>query len=275
MEFDEKSGRVLRCGVWKNDELFQIEKECESDEVMIEYAIEEGKENVSVLNRHPVYEGGYVFDEERRVVLRHGYGCEIDINTGIAVREGTWERGVLKESVELFGGWYMKLEDHDPFDWGRKVEDLRVKNHSWNEWENLSKRVTELAIPSNCCNEVECSVFDVSELKWLKSIVIGDDCFENANEVKLIGLDRLESVVIGKNSFTKKKNDWGYDPNRHFNLKNCERLRELKMGRYSFSDYSVCEIENVPSLEVIEMGELNSDSDNFCYSSLELKSDFQ
>ena len=29
MEFDEKSGRVLRCGVWKNDELFQIEKECE------------------------------------------------------------------------------------------------------------------------------------------------------------------------------------------------------------------------------------------------------
>ena len=39
MEFDEKSGRVLRCGVWKNDELFQIEKECESEEVMIEYAI--------------------------------------------------------------------------------------------------------------------------------------------------------------------------------------------------------------------------------------------
>ena len=30
MEFDEKSGRVLRCGMWKNDELFQIEKECES-----------------------------------------------------------------------------------------------------------------------------------------------------------------------------------------------------------------------------------------------------
>ena len=25
MEYDEKSGRVLRCGVWKNDELFQIE----------------------------------------------------------------------------------------------------------------------------------------------------------------------------------------------------------------------------------------------------------
>ena len=273
MEYDEKSGRVLRCGVWKNDELFQIEKECESEEVMIEYAIEEGKENVSLLNRHPVYEGGYVFDEEKREVLRNGYGCEIDINTGMAMREGTWERGVLKESVELFEGWYVKVEGNEVFDWGLKVEDLKVEIHNWNEWKNVNKRVTELVIPANCCNEAEWSVFDVSGLKWLKSIAIGDECFENVNEVKLIGLNELERVVIGMNSFTKKKNNAGNDPTRHFYLKNCERLRELKMGHHSFSDYSVCEIENVPSLEVIEMGELNEGGGNFFYASLELKSD--
>ena len=65
----------------------------------------------------------------------------------------------------------------------------------------------------------------------------------------------------------------GMNPNRHFYLKNCEKLRELKAGCYSFRDYSVCEIENVPSLEVIEMGELNEYSGNFYYASLELKSD--
>ena len=81
--------------------------------------------------------------------------------------------------------------------------------------------------------------------------------------------------MIGMNSFTKKKDLYGNDPARHFYLRNCERLRELKMGRYSFSDYSVCEIENVPSLEVIEMGELNEKSRNFNYASLELKSDYQ
>ena len=270
MEFDEKSGRVLRCGVWKNDELFQIEKECESEEVMIEYVIDEGKENVSLLNRHPVYEGGYVFDEEKREVLRNGEGCEIDINTGMAVKEGTWERGVLKESVELYDGWYVKREESEVFDWGRSVS---VVIHNWNEWRNVNKRVTELVIPSNCCNEAEWSVLDVSGLKWLKSIEIVDECFENVNEVKLIGLNELEIVVIGRNSFTKKKNGGGNDPNRHFYLKDCERVRELKMGRYTFSDYSVCEIENVPSLEVIEMGELNEQSFNFKYASLELKSD--
>ena len=133
--------------------------------------------------------------------------------------------------------------------------------------------MTELVIPSNCCNEVEWTVFDVSELKRLKCIEIGDECFENVDEVKLIGLNQLERVVVGKNSFTKKKNSAGNDPNRHFYLKNCERLRELKIGCSSFSDYSVCEIENVPSLEVIEMGELNEYSSNFFFASLELKSD--
>ena len=269
IEYDEKSGRVLRCGVWKNDELFQIEREFESEDVMIEYAIDEGMENVSVLNRYPVYEGGYAFDEEKRVFLRNGYGCEIDINTGIAVREGTWERGVLKESVDLFDGWYVKREGSVVL----RVEDLRVEIHNWNEWENVNKRVTELVIPSKCCNDTEWSEFDVSELKCLKSIDIGDYCFANVNEVKLIGMNRLKSVVIGMNSFTKHMSWCGNDPNRHFYLKNCERMRELKIGRYSFSDYSVCEIENVDCLEVIEMGEVTEVGYSFYNASLELKSD--
>ena len=273
MEFDETSGRVLRCGMWKNDELFQIEKECESDEVMIEYVVEEGKENVSLLNRHPVYEGGYVFDKEKREVLRNGYGYEIDFNTGTAIREGVWDRGVLKENVELFDGWYVKKEGSEVFDWGLKVEDLRVEIHNCYEWKNVSRRVTDLVIPSKCCNEAEWSVFDVSKLKWLKSIRIGDECFENVNEVKVIGMKWLNSVVIGQNSFTKRKYSNGNDPNRHFYLKNCERLRELKIGCCSFSDYSVCEIESVPSLEVIEMGKLNEVSYSFFHALLELKSD--
>ena len=271
LEFDEKSGRVLRCGVWKNDELFQITQEFESEEVMIEYEIEEGMENVSLLNRHPVYEGGFVFDEEKREVLRHGYGCEIE--GGVAVREGVWERGELKESVELFDGWYVKKEGKEVFEWGLKAEDLIVEIHSWNEWEGVNKKVRELMIASNCCNEAEWSVFDVSELKCLKSIEIGDECFGNVTEVKLIGFKRLERVVIGVNSFTKQKNSCGNDPTRHFHLKNCKRLRELKIGCYSLSDYTVCEIENVPSLEVIEVGELNEDSWSFHTASLELKSD--
>ena len=104
---------------------------------------------------------------------------------------------------------------------------------------------------------------------------MGSNCFRNTDELKLNGLSQLERVMIEFNCFVKdyyNPNRDGMDPNRHFYLKNCERLRELKIGNKSFMDYSVCEIENVPSLEVIEMGELNEVSCNFCYASLELKS---
>ena len=56
-------------------------------------------------------------------------------------------------------------------------------------------------------------------------------------------------------------------------MKNCDALKELKIGRFSFSDYSVIEIENVNSLELIEMGEVNNRSFSFLFASLELKSE--
>ena len=139
---------------------------------------------------------------------------------------------------------------------------------------SITKDMTELVERSNRCNSEKIKMLDFRVFPQLKSIEIGNECFMYVKIVKLIGLNQLERVVIGKNSFTKHKHRIGNEPNRHFYLKNCERLRELKIARYSFSDYSVCEIENVPSLEVIEMGDINEESDNFRYASLELKSDF-
>ena len=110
----------------------------------------------------------------------------------------------------------------------------------------------------------------------LRVFEVGDECFEYVEEVKLIGLNRLERVVIGKKCFTTCYYEWPrpINPNGHFYLKNCERLRELRIGyRFSFSDYSVCVIENVPSLEVIEMGDFDERSYSFYHASLELKSD--
>ena len=158
---------------------------------------------------------------------------------------------------------------------GKREETMRVTVSDWREWESVDCRVSELVVSSNCCNEEEVTEMDLGRFVSLKVFEVGDECFENVKEVKLIGLNQLERVAIGKNSFTKEKNSWGNDSDRHFYLKNCKRLRELKIGHRSFSDYSVCVIENVPSLEVIEMGELNgwNGSYNFWYASLELKSD--
>ena len=128
--------------------------------------------------------------------------------------------------------------------------------------------MTELVISNGKCNDV--TELDLTKYPLLRNVTIGDECFENVNELRLIGLNELESVEIGMNSFTQYENSYGNDPNRHFYLKNCPKLKSLKMGRYSFSDYTVIEIESVDALEEIEM----DGSYNFYYASLELKSVF-
>ena len=141
-----------------------------------------------------------------------------------------------------------------------------------NDLNALSSTVTEIIVENRCCRDPSFTVLDLTRFTSVRRIVIGHDAFMYVEEVKLIGLSELESVEIGMNSFTQHKNSYGYDPNRHFYLKNCPKLKSLKMGRYSFSDYTVIEIENVDALEVIEMGDVNEVSYNFRSASLELKS---
>ena len=136
---------------------------------------------------------------------------------------------------------------------------------------SLASTVTQIII-DNGVSQSDFSELDLSRFLQLKSLSVGDHCFSYVNEVKVIGLSELESVEIGMNSFTQHKNSSGNDSTRHFYLKNCPSLRELRIGRYSFSDYSVCEIKNVDALEVIEIGDLNELSYNFYHASLELKS---
>ena len=141
------------------------------------------------------------------------------------------------------------------------------------DWDRLDTIVKSITICDNRCNEVDLDELDLSEFVNLRYLEIGDKCFTHVDEVTMIGVERLESVVIGKHSFTMWTYDSYYNPDRHFYLKDCPKLKSLSIGCYSFSDYTVCEIENVIALEVIEIGELDEESNTFYYAStLELKS---
>ena len=129
----------------------------------------------------------------------------------------------------------------------------------------LSNTVTHITVSNRCGNDESLTVLDMSRFPYLREFVVGYYCFMYVNELKLIGLNRLTKVVIGGNSFLWKYS--GNDPNRHFYLKNSPKIRELRVGYYSFSDYGVCEIQGVNALEMIEMSDAA-----FQFTSLELKS---
>ena len=129
-----------------------------------------------------------------------------------------------------------------------------------------------ITVGDGICNG-ENERIDLSKYVNLKNVSIGNECFFYQDVLNLTGLHSLERVMIGENSFTKNQNAAGNDANRKLYVKNCDALKELKIDRYSFSDYSLIEIENVNSLELIEMGEVNNWSFNFYSASLELKSE--
>ena len=229
-----------------------------------------------VLDNQP-YGWGVLYDSENRMVyegFRIGdvnvcYGTKyysdvqkVEYKGGIC--EGKrWGRGTLfdRTGKTVFDGEWMNDDN--------QIDKRVVLNE---EIQFLHSHIEELIIENNSCNGPEWTALDFSFISHLRLLDVGDECFENVNEVKLIDSSKLERVVIGMNCFTKKNSD-GCDPKRHFYLKNCKRLRELKIGRYSFNDYCMCEIENLPSMRVIEMGKVNEGSSLFKYASLELKSD--
>ena len=129
-----------------------------------------------------------------------------------------------------------------------------------------------ITVGNNKCNGANDRI-DLSKYVNLKNVSIGNRCFPYQGVLNLTGLHSLERVMIGEKSFTKYKGSFGNNANRKLYVKNCDALKELKIGRFSFSDYSVIEIENVNSLELIEMGDMDSLSCSFYSASLELKSE--
>mgnify|MGYP001024738292 FL=1 len=154
--------------------------------------------------------------------------------------------------------------------------DRIVQSHyeCWSS-EPVRADITDLSIGNNKCNSQSISSFDLSKYGKLRTLTIGSESFMYVNTSVLIGFPDLERVVIGDNSFTRHKDSWlggKYYSNTYFHVKNCSSLRELRIGRHSFSDYGALQIDNTPSLETFVLGTVNEWSNNFVFASLELRS---
>ena len=103
----------------------------------------------------------------------------------------------------------------------------------------------------------------------LQSITIGNDNFMYASTFKIDNLINLQSIVIGQESFRRQT---GNNLSRSFSILNCNELKSIEIGPYSFSDYGGgFELKNLPKLSTIRIGEIGSWSNNFYYSSFVIK----
>ena len=86
----------------------------------------------------------------------------------------------------------------------------------------------------------------------LRSIEIGNNCFSSVTTFRIEGMNNLESLRIGTNSFIKENNN--KDSTSLFHILNCEKLKTIRIGDNSFSQYHKFELKNLPSLVSTNLG---------------------
>ena len=285
VEYDiENDGKEKIEGYWSKDKLIRVIREFDADNnQMIEYAENDDENgNDEILNRIPIYIGGYSIENGKFV--RNGLGYLLDESSGTAIRESEWEHGKENDGgIRLYEGWYVKgmnesirsvLKNENPNE--MKTEPIvnvpakRIEVNNSSELNEMDLQVTELVICSNSCNEL--NELKVNQLEWLESIEIGDECFGSVQTFKIDGLNRLKTIKIGSNSFTQKKNSNGNDKSKSFHILNCESLESIQIGERSFSDFAGdFELKNLPQLQSIQIGTIGNWSYNFYYSSFVIR----
>ena len=165
-----------------------------------------------------VYEGGYCNDE------RWGKGISYDL-TGKMDFEGEWmnNHGMTKNEKDL-------------------MNDLIVP-----------MSIEEFVIDENMFNDENITTLHFSPLLVrLKRIEIGYKCFQHVREFVIDGLESLESVMIGEDSF--RIDIWERNDGI-CRITNCPNLRQLEIGNHSFEDFNSFELSNVNSLQSINFGD--------------------
>ena len=204
-----------------------------------------------VLNDQP-YGWGVLYDSENRMVyegFRIGevsvcYGTRYYSDIQKVEYEGEWCEGNRMGDGVLYDRDEVVIHDGE---WVNN-RPLLTRVELTDKNPVLHNHIEELIVKNNSCNGKEWKSLDLSLLSRLKKLRIGDECFNEVEKVKLNGLNELESVVVGKESFTFES-----DTKTSFEMKDCEKVKELIIGEESFNLFGKFSLENTPSMERIIM----------------------
>ena len=92
---------------------------------------------------------------------------------------------------------------------------------------SLDEDVEAIEVRSGVCNNEAFDRWKVYEYEKLRELIVGDECFQYVKDLKIVGLNELKKVEIGKQCFCKTNGG-------EFVLKDCEKLESVKIGDGSF-----------------------------------------
>ena len=91
----------------------------------------------------------------------------------------------------------------------------------------LDESVELIEVKKGVCNDEVFEEWGMDEYVRLRELIVGDECFQFVKDLKIVGLNALEKVEIGKQCFCKASGGV-------FEMRNCENLKSVRIGDGSF-----------------------------------------
>ena len=91
----------------------------------------------------------------------------------------------------------------------------------------LDESVELIEVKKGVCNDEDFDEWKMEEYVRLRELIVGDECFQFVKDVKIVGLNALEKVEIGKECFCKACGGV-------FEMRDCAKVKSVRIGDGSF-----------------------------------------
>ena len=91
----------------------------------------------------------------------------------------------------------------------------------------LDEDVEGIEVKNGMCNNEAFDEWSMEEYVRLRELIVGDECFQFVKDLRIVGLNALEKVEIGRQCFCKASGGV-------FEMRDCEKLKSVKIGDGSF-----------------------------------------
>ena len=95
------------------------------------------------------------------------------------------------------------------------------------DYVSLDENVEVIEVKNGMCNNEAFEEWEMNEYVRLRELIVGDECFKFVKDLKIVGLNALEKVEIGKECYCKASGGV-------FEMRDCEKLKSVKIGDGSF-----------------------------------------
>ena len=91
----------------------------------------------------------------------------------------------------------------------------------------LDENVELIEVKKGVCNDEDFEEWEMEDYVRLRELIVCDECFQFVKDLRIVGLNALEKVEIGKECFCKASGGV-------FEMRDCEKLKSVKIGDGSF-----------------------------------------